>query len=78
MEGKRNKNRIFKLVFEIRLKCFLFSQNLSIRNLSLLECRSKEILQKFDVNIQKFRVVNNVNDAAKLPELLSKWYSVTE
>ncbi|XP_065219575.1 succinate--CoA ligase [GDP-forming] subunit beta, mitochondrial [Planococcus citri] len=45
-------------------------KNISLRHLSLLECRSKEILQKFDVNIQKFRVVNNAADAAQVPEIL--------
>lgn len=39
-------------------------KNPTIRYLSLLECRSKELLQKYGVNIQRFTVINDLTEAA--------------
>lgn len=65
-------HRIARELLSIKLR-----KNLLIRNLSLLESRSKELLQKFDISIQKFRIVNELKEAETVAdELNAKEYVI--
>lgn len=48
--------------------------NVSCRNLNLQEYASKELMNKYDVNVQKFGVANTPQEASDIGSRLCKQY----
>jgi len=59
-------------IFKYSKRFVIILQNIQVRHLNLLECHSKDLLNQYGVTVQKFKIVENLDDTNDLVKSFGK------